>query len=78
MAFPSPDGWMWPRNGTCATEPRRGPRARAAVLFRHTCRSQEDIMFHPKNGAEVILELLRTNSIDCVFASPIAVMAPLW
>jgi acetolactate synthase-1/2/3 large subunit len=35
-------------------------------------------MFHTKNGAEVILDLLRTNSIDCVFASPIAVMAPLW
>lgn len=30
------------------------------------------------NGAEVILEILRTNGIDCVFASPIAVMAPLW
>jgi acetolactate synthase-1/2/3 large subunit len=35
-------------------------------------------MSHTKNGAEVILELLRTNGIDCVFASPIAVMAPLW
>jgi acetolactate synthase I/II/III large subunit len=35
-------------------------------------------MPHTKNGAEVILELLRTNGIDCVFASPIAVMAPLW
>jgi len=31
-----------------------------------------------QRGAEVILELLRTNGIDCVFASPIAVMAPLW
>jgi acetolactate synthase-1/2/3 large subunit len=30
------------------------------------------------NGAEVILELLRTNGIDCIFASPIATMAPLW
>ena len=31
-----------------------------------------------RNGADVILELLRTNGIDCIFASPIAVMAPLW
>src|SRR5215831_1085464 len=30
------------------------------------------------NGAEVILELLRTQGTDCIFASPIAVMAPLW
>jgi thiamine pyrophosphate-dependent acetolactate synthase large subunit-like protein len=30
------------------------------------------------NGAEAILELLRTQSTDCIFASPIAVMAPLW
>ena len=30
------------------------------------------------NGAEVILELLRTHGTDCIFASPIAVMAPLW
>ncbi len=29
------------------------------------------------NGAEVILELLRTQGTDCIFASPI-VMAPLW
>jgi acetolactate synthase I/II/III large subunit len=35
-------------------------------------------MSHIQNGAEVILELLRTNGIDCVFASPIATMAPLW
>jgi acetolactate synthase I/II/III large subunit len=35
-------------------------------------------MSQTKNGAEVILELLRTNGIDCIFASPIAVMAPLW
>jgi len=31
-----------------------------------------------KNGAEVILELLRGHGTDCIFASPIAVMAPLW
>jgi acetolactate synthase I/II/III large subunit len=31
-----------------------------------------------KNGAEVILDLLKTHGIDCIFASPIAVMAPLW
>jgi len=35
-------------------------------------------MSHTQNGAEVILELLTTHGIDCVFASPIAVMAPLW
>jgi acetolactate synthase I/II/III large subunit len=33
---------------------------------------------HTRNGAEVILELLRTNGTDCIFASPIAAMAPLW
>ena len=32
---------------------------------------------HTRNGAEVILDLLRTNGTDCVFASPIATMAPL-
>src|SRR5215510_3166225 len=31
-----------------------------------------------QNGADVILELLRAHEIDCVFASPIAVMAPVW
>src|SRR6185369_11835605 len=31
-----------------------------------------------RSGADVILELLRTHGIDCIFASPIAVMAPLW
>jgi acetolactate synthase-1/2/3 large subunit len=30
------------------------------------------------NGSEVILELLRTQGTDCILASPIAVMAPLW
>ena len=30
------------------------------------------------NGAEVILEFLRTQGTDCIFASPIAVMASLW
>jgi acetolactate synthase-1/2/3 large subunit len=30
------------------------------------------------NGAEVILEFLRAQGTDCIFASPIAVMAPLW
>jgi len=35
-------------------------------------------MSHTQNGAEVILELLKTHEVDCVFASPIAVMAPLW
>ena len=30
------------------------------------------------NGAEVILELLRIHGVDCIFASPIAVMAPVW
>ena len=41
-------------------------------------RSREDLVSHNRNGAEVILELLRTNGVDCIFASPIAVMAPLW
>jgi acetolactate synthase I/II/III large subunit len=30
------------------------------------------------NGAEAILELLRTNGTECIFASPIAAMAPIW
>jgi acetolactate synthase-1/2/3 large subunit len=30
------------------------------------------------NGAEVILEVLAAHEVDCIFASPIAVMAPLW
>src|SRR5262245_31987989 len=39
---------------------------------------EEDVMSNAQRGAEIILELLRTNGIDCIFASPIAVMAPLW
>jgi hypothetical protein len=39
---------------------------------------KEDVVSRPQNGAEVILELLRTNGTDCIFASPIATMAPLW
>ena len=39
---------------------------------------KEDVVSRTRNGAEVILDLLRTNGIDCVFASPIATMAPLW
>lgn len=31
-----------------------------------------------RNGAEVILEILRGYGVDCIFAAPIAVMAPLW
>jgi len=31
-----------------------------------------------KNGAEVLLEQLESDGVDCVFASPIAVMAPVW
>jgi acetolactate synthase-1/2/3 large subunit len=31
-----------------------------------------------KNGAEVLLEQLESHGVDCVFASPIAVMAPIW
>ena len=30
------------------------------------------------SGAEAILAILRAHNIDCAFASPIAVMAPLW
>jgi acetolactate synthase-1/2/3 large subunit len=32
----------------------------------------------PKNGAELLLEQLESQGVDCVFASPIAVMAPIW
>ena len=32
----------------------------------------------PKNGAEVLLEQLESQGVDCIFASPIAVMAPIW
>ncbi|MBX7432417.1 hypothetical protein JDV09_09915 [Mycobacterium sp. Y57] len=31
-----------------------------------------------KNGAEVLLEQLESHGTDCIFASPIAVMAPIW
>jgi acetolactate synthase-1/2/3 large subunit len=33
---------------------------------------------HTPNGAEVILEALRMHGTECIFASPIATMAPLW
>jgi acetolactate synthase-1/2/3 large subunit len=31
-----------------------------------------------RNGADVILEMLKNHGTDCIFASPIAAMAPLW
>jgi len=31
-----------------------------------------------KNGAEVLLDQLESQRVDCIFASPIAVMAPIW
>src|ERR1700754_1041218 len=31
-----------------------------------------------KNGADGLLEQLESGGVDCVFASPIAVMAPVW
>ena len=31
-----------------------------------------------KNGADVLLEQLESQGVDCLFASPIAVMAPVW
>lgn len=31
-----------------------------------------------KNGAEVLLEQFESQGVDCIFASPIAVMAPIW
>ncbi|MEV0947477.1 thiamine pyrophosphate-dependent enzyme [Rhodococcus sp. NPDC049939] len=31
-----------------------------------------------KSGAEVLLEQLESHGVDCIFASPIAVMAPIW
>src|SRR5262245_11380288 len=69
--------------------PRRteiAPRTRGGVGWRALRagprpglkRQREDVVSKTQPGAEVILELLRTNGIDCVFASPIAVMAPLW
>ena len=30
------------------------------------------------NGAEVLREQLESHGVDCIFASPIAVMAPVW
>nr|WP_167374045.1 thiamine pyrophosphate-dependent enzyme [Mycobacterium paraffinicum] len=30
------------------------------------------------NGAEVLLRQLESHGVDCIFASPIAVMAPVW
>ncbi|HUO40974.1 MAG TPA: thiamine pyrophosphate-dependent enzyme [Mycobacterium sp.] len=30
------------------------------------------------NGAEVLLEQLESQGVECIFASPIAVMAPIW
>ena len=31
-----------------------------------------------KTGAEVLLEQLECQEVECIFASPIAVMAPAW
>ena len=31
-----------------------------------------------RNGAAMLLDLFEADEIDCVFASPIAVMAPIW
>jgi acetolactate synthase I/II/III large subunit len=31
-----------------------------------------------KNGAEVLLQQLESQGVECIFASPIAVMAPVW
>jgi acetolactate synthase-1/2/3 large subunit len=31
-----------------------------------------------RRGAEIVLDVLQSYEIDCIFASPIAVMAPLW
>jgi acetolactate synthase-1/2/3 large subunit len=39
---------------------------------------KENVASRTQNGAEVILELLQTNGTECIFASPIATMAPLW
>ena len=30
------------------------------------------------NGADALLEQLERQGVDCIFASPIAVMAPIW
>jgi acetolactate synthase-1/2/3 large subunit len=31
-----------------------------------------------KNGADILLKQLESQGVDCIFASPIAVMAPIW
>ncbi|ART70043.1 hypothetical protein BTO20_16975 [Mycobacterium dioxanotrophicus] len=31
-----------------------------------------------KNGADILLEQLEAQRVDCIFASPISVMAPIW
>lgn len=34
---------------------------------------------HPaRSGAEILLEQLESQGVDCIFASPVAVMAPIW
>src|SRR4029077_19654243 len=67
-----------PRRHGAVARPSRCARLRSGVLFRQPRHAKEDVVPPTKNGAEVLLERLRTNGIDCVFASPIAVMAPLW
>ena len=55
-----------------------GPELTAKSADQALATMKEDVVSRTQNGAEVILELLRTNGIDCAFASPIATMAPLW
>src|SRR5215468_12751301 len=50
----------------------------ASLLQSNATESTHDARSPIRNGAEAILEILRTNGVDCIFASPIAVMAPLW
>ncbi len=35
-------------------------------------------MAAPRTGADLVLDVLQAHGVDCIFASPIAVMAPLW
>src|SRR5262249_49536853 len=58
-----------------------GERKKQAMLLQtqpNATESKEDAAPLAENGAEAILDILRTNGIDCIFASPIAAMAPLW
>jgi len=56
----------------------RSPRRLTTYLIGLQSTTPEEKEAKMPSGAEVILELLRTHGTDCLFASPIAVMAPVW